>query len=475
MNPEKALSELLASPLFEPDFPKRPQVDVYQFARLSKSECNDLHDPSLEAIERDDVVGAEGLIAELDRAKYAPAVPALVQIWHNCAHWPIWTATGHALFEIGTEAAWSALESGLEDHDDFARFMALKVIFMRAPEKSYDLLAYRFAQKNERLVPDGILSFLLNDHEHRKLIFNSDPRWLELFVRLRRDENYGPGIRQVLCHFDSPLRDAAIARAMDAEAKVPAPPVRTHRDGVLLSRYRAGETEAVWRDIRAHGNIDGEFREEVLEVADAVMTRVAQNADLISERLRACGWRVLLSDMTDLRTAPQDSDAHVFSQIEEITGALIPPTLLSFWRNVGGINWVWDYELDDPTPDLGLDIKIVEMDPLCINPPGVLTYLFEEWIDQKRHIIKGLEEPFQIELAADVYHKANYSGGGPYGILIPFHGADPLFDGEEHNLPFIDYLRLAFRWAGFPGLEDHADREDVQRFVTEFTKDLVPF
>jgi hypothetical protein len=43
------------------------------------------------------------------------------------------------------------------------------------------------------------------------------------------------------------------------------------------------------------------------------------------------------------------------------------------------------------------------------------------------------------------------------------------------KLPFLDYLRLAFRWAGFPGLDRHAERRDVQDFVARFSEGLLPF
>jgi hypothetical protein len=83
--------------------------------------------------------------------------------------------------------------------------------------------------------------------------------------------------------------------------------------------------------------------------------------------------------------------------------------------------------------------------------------------------------PFRIDLAPDYLDKANISGGGPYCIEVPFLGADPLVAGERHGLPFVDYLRVAFRWAGFPGLDRHWARRDVQDFVTRFGKALIPF
>src|SRR6266700_1509106 len=74
------------------------------------------------------------------------------------------------------------------------------------------------------------------------------------------------------------------------------------RDGSLLKRYCAGEFDQVWREIRSHVRIEGEFRDEVMEIAEATMRRVAQNADLITERLQAVGWPALSSEHQDLRT-----------------------------------------------------------------------------------------------------------------------------------------------------------------------------
>ncbi|CAL78659.1 hypothetical protein BRADO4957 [Bradyrhizobium sp. ORS 278] len=247
------------------------------------------------------------------------------------------------------------------------------------------------------------------------------------------------------------------------------------RDGTLLKRYLAGEFDQVWREIRAYPLIEGEFRDEVMEVADATMRRVAQNADLIASRLEAVGWQALSSEYQGLRTPPATGDEAIFARIVEISGAPIPPTLLAFWRVVGGINWVWDYNSKDHPPDLGFSLPSEEHDALCVDAPSVITYLFDEWIYQKASICPNAEHHLRIDLAPDYLHKANISGGSPYCIRVPFFGADPLFSDERHGLPFLDYLRLAFRWAGFPGLDRHAARRDVQDFVARFGKDFIPF
>jgi hypothetical protein len=56
-------------------------------------------------------------------------------------------------------------------------------------------------------------------------------------------------------------------------------------------------------------------------------------------------------------------------------------------------------------------------------------------------------------IAPDDLQKSNTSGGEPYGIAIPDSCADAELLNERHDLYFVAYLRLVFRWGGFPGYE----------------------
>ncbi len=487
---QKALAELEASILFEDSFPKRPAQSDAEDSALSEAERSEVLSPSSKAIQ---LAGKstwrfERIVRELGAAKYVPAVPSLCRLWRECALLPVRAAVGHALFDIGTADAWSTLEAMIEDHDHLSQHLAIKVIFTRDPSTAYDVLNSRFNGESggSPSLPHAVLAYLIPVFEYSQ---NSDPerrhtpdllkidsRWLDLCARLRRDHALGGAARDILnlCAIDDTNEALKKARTLEATRPAPAPP-RTHRDGTLLSRYSAGGFEAVWNEIRSPERIDGDFREEVMEVAEATMYRVRDNAKLITERLQERGWIALLADDSDLRTVPSSNDAAVFERIVEIAKCPIPPTLLAFWKIVGGINWVWDHRTAEPAPNLGVDLQLEEMDPLCIDPPAVTIYRFEGWTEQKNRHDPDLVDPFAIELAPDHYHKAGYSGGMPYTILLPFSGADPILDYEKHALPFIDYLRLCFRWAGFPGLEDHADRSDVRRFVDEFGAGLMPF
>lgn len=56
--------------------------------------------------------------------------------------------------------------------------------------------------------------------------------------------------------------------------------------------------------------------------------------------------------------------------------------------------------------------------------------------------------PFQLDFAPDALHKANISGGGPYGIIVAGSGVDGLVGPTTW---FVDDLNAAFAAGGFPG------------------------
>jgi hypothetical protein len=223
-------------------------------------------------------------------------------------------------------------------------------------------------------------------------------------------------MRIVLRHTDPDDCAAALNRAKLGKSSATVER-RTMPVGNLLVRYQSGAFEAFWRDIRSLGDNDGDLRAEVFEVAEETMRRVARNADVITERLGALGWRAL---MGKLRTSPSADDARQFGRIESITGGPLPPSLRAFWTIVGGIDCVWDYKCDQPLPELGVDLLMDEMDPLCVDPASVVGYLFEEWEEQRRQPDPDLVEPFRLSLAPDYLHKANISGGAAYTIELPF-------------------------------------------------------
>ena len=78
-------------------------------------------------------------------------------------------------------------------------------------------------------------------------------------------------------------------------------------------------------------------------------------------------------------------------------------------------------------------------------------------------------EARSIPLAPDDLHKADISGDAYY-MDVPSASADaPFLDWHKAN--FVDYLRTAFRWGGFPGWERYPERPEKE--LAYLAKDLL--
>jgi hypothetical protein len=446
--------------LFAIDFPQRRQVTHAQRAAMSDDERRDAGSAATIAIrEARNTRALVDAIKEIDGARQTSAESVLAKLWSNCALMPVRYAAGHALRSIGTHEARSALEAMIEDADHLSVFLAVRAVFDTNPRTAFDRLVPYFEPQRVRQpggckIPHEVLrTFGPVWNTARKpgdtdwimwepRWFGEDQRWLDLCVRLRSDTHLGRSARAVLRVADV---DRVRAMLSQARAQEGSRILRSHgaASGDLLARYRRGEHEAVWRELRAHEAIDADCRAEALAVATETMTRVARCADLLAERLASRGWTALTGR---LRWPPDAGDSKIMADLERFTSAPLPPALRAFWEKVGGVDLVWNYRNDQPAPDLGPDLPMVEMDPLYVAPPEEVTYLLAEWEERRSTVDPELDDPCNLDLAPDYLHKANVSGGAPYGIELPHLGADPVFVNEEHRLPFIDYLRIAFRW-----------------------------
>lgn len=489
-SPEQRLRELKRSELFSSDFPKRMHLTHAQWAGLSEKQQAQARSAEAVAARRakDNTWALVDMINEIGRAQDESAVPLLAMLWSDCALDPVRTAAGHALRGIGTREARAALESLIEDADHLSVFLAIRAIFDSDPGTAFDRLAayfdpLRVSQLGGSVIPYEILQTFgpvwnsnaaagESDWAMRQpRWFEQDVRWMDLCVRLRRDERLGRPARDVLR-----LVESDRVRAMLSHARIREGPVtvrwQSAASGDLLARYRRGEHEAVWTELRAHEAIDADCRAEAITVATETMTRVARCADLLAERLAARGWTALTGR---LRWQPSAEGSRTMNEIEQFAGALLPPSLRAFWNCVGGIDFVWNYNKDEQAPDLVTGLVTAEMDPLFVFAPDYVVDLLSEWRERRSDVDPELDDPWNLDLAPDYLHKANISGGSPYGVELPHLGADPIFVNEEHGLPFVEYLRFAFRWGGFPGLERHAHSVEVRRFLAEMTKDMEPF
>jgi len=233
--------------------------------------------------------------------------------------------------------------------------------------------------------------------------------------------------------------------------------LREHNRGSLplLDRYLAGEHEAVWQDLLALGAAVREdpYAADALAVAYETMGRVEANVRTVSERLVRIGFTK--SD-GPLHASPQRSVDTQIRQLEKIAGTL-PISLRAFYEIVGSVNWMGKHTSLLPANH-----------PFCPDP--LVVFPIEAALETV-HMFGDDGEP-SILIAPDELHKANISGGGPYQIEVPDPAADGVLRCERHHLYFVEYLRLVFRFGGFPGFEGF---EYPPPELAELCADLLPF
>ncbi|GAB1364230.1 hypothetical protein MASR1M32_34660 [Rhodobacter sp.] len=240
----------------------------------------------------------------------------------------------------------------------------------------------------------------------------------------------------------------------------------------LRDRLKTDPVQEVWASLcftRNHSFNGSHDPGEEQDVARALMRPVRHNAILLADRLSALGWHALTPAMVSPPTPrpfPGEAEAAAFGPL--------PLALTAFWEVVGGLNFVWDYARG-PAPDLFGGLTIEQLDPLWIDPPETLLYNAREWQDFRDagELEDGARVP--LDLAPDAVHKANISGGSPYGIRLPDPDADPMFIGDDFALRFTAYLRLAFRWGGFPGLAALPRSAVADARVAMLTEGFLPF
>jgi len=303
------------------------------------------------------------------------------------------------------------------------------------------------------------------------VLLREDSRWVERAIRLRRHPEIGPHARHLLQTLSRDEVEAAARRWPDPPP-IPPQPYVGRRD--FLARYEKGDHVAVWRELFALGQLpDDALRREAAAVARSTMQRVRTNVEIVTARLKAAGYPFdsSLPPWTPPASAVE-GDVH---RIEEAAGGPVPASLRAFWTIVGEVQWKHAEDEEVKDPPWGRDLKIAEADPPYVLSAANAYFSVEEWQDRLQEHHAEVVGPLELDLAPDYLHKANISGGAPYAITVPNDSADAILENEEHALPFVDYLRLCFKWGGFSRLERASLSDRSRGFLESLRRELLPF
>jgi hypothetical protein len=229
--------------------------------------------------------------------------------------------------------------------------------------------------------------------------------------------------------------------------------------GILLDRYHAGDCRAVWRELLAYGNSipTSPALSDAEEIAYETMRRAKTNIKTILARLPEIGYKLAYpidaaSGSISAYSEPSpDVDADIRSF--EKTFGPIPLSIKAWYKQIGTVCLCWDQEAEAPLPEDWAEALLgtgVYLDPLVVWPPDYTLNEAgnEETIVEGEGVIR-----FAVSMSPDYYHKDNISGGYPYCFALPDSAADSPVLYEPHKTTFVEYLRIAFSWGGFPGLE----------------------
>lgn len=293
-----------------------------------------------------------------------------------------------------------------------------------------------------------------------------------------------------------------------------------------LERYQQGETVQVWKELVELGD---EVRTQPLyddawAVAQETMHRAKHNIELIIKRLKEIDYWFADPKYIMLPTDPERLDE--LDRFEREVG-YVPLSLRAWMQIVGTVNLIGAYPrlacyADDSNPTFAIggpggEIEILDLDSMLQQ--GVESGFIS---DELKHAMKNLhsmmqsfkpqlpeekkqipyedqvasdplviepvelsveeyhffleendEERYFLSISPDVIHKANESGGGPYGIYLPDSGADAQFhETDWGEITFVEYLRFSFEWGGFPGLKNYERRDE--QLLTSLKEGFLP-
>jgi hypothetical protein len=167
----------------------------------------------------------------------------------------------------------------------------------------------------------------------------------------------------------------------------------------------------------------------------------------IARRLPALGYQFKRPSAAFPGPEPGTEDA--IARIEREIGTL-PLALKAFWRLVGSVDLTAHHRTWRPVeyPWKGCEYP----DPLVVYPPSAAIAELDEFLGDREARMR-CDLPYVVPIAPDDVHKDNVSGGMGYNLTVPAVADDPPLNDEWHQTTFVNYLGLAVRWGGFPGLE----------------------
>jgi hypothetical protein len=240
----------------------------------------------------------------------------------------------------------------------------------------------------------------------------------------------------------------------------------------FYKRYKEGECQEVWTELVNYGQAirdDARMLEDAVSVARETMSRARYNIELLIERLRNIKYVFVVEELYETRQPYTPPDSEIIELINsfEATAGFLPLSVKTFFTKVGMVNFMGAHPYLSEYTDFYVEYKLKELsDPLCFGFDPIDLEISRN--GRLEFPTASLEkQSHEFEIAPDIFHKANYSGGAAYTILLPDGAADAKLHYWQGKGTFVDYLRVSFKWGGFAGIASINDGIGSYKYYRE--------
>ena len=239
----------------------------------------------------------------------------------------------------------------------------------------------------------------------------------------------------------------------------------------LLTRFKAGDTEEVWEELRRLGPAVRQppHFEPAMLVCQEMMTRCRHNLTLLFRRLYGLGYEFLsmrtgqLFRLTErMANHPWESSANwqlpapntaAILQAAEQEGTPVPLVVRVWMETIGYVSLIGRHPILCPCytewkhPAVYADPFVVEPSPQEVG--GV-------YHDEPGNFLISPADREKSEVLLD--------GGVDYTYALDLPGAsvDAKMRGPWYDATFVQYVRKNFEWGGFPGWERYPERPEKE-------------
>jgi len=237
----------------------------------------------------------------------------------------------------------------------------------------------------------------------------------------------------------------------------------------FYKRYLAGEREAVWAELSQFG-LDVRSKQlhaDVRDVAKVIVDRAFHNLSLLHHRLVELGYQ--FDDPEAALVESTEEATRLLDDAEQSLGAF-PVILRAWYERVASVNF------SQARRQLYGELGEEPAEPASVTGLGlnvVLDYLsIPKCMELRRSLLEEEQDDPEQEGASwlsDLFPTGGWASNcNPKGIHLPNQGFDGvLFNEGLGDVYFVQELRTAFSWGGFPFWKISLSRK---RFVSPLRK-----